>query len=83
MCGAKITTGNHFVGTKSVFNKVKSKNESHDDIDKNHEGEVAKILHACFDYLPFTDNVIQGDFIGFGKSDTYTPNTSLMSSTML
>ena len=65
--GKNPATGNHFVGTKSVFNKVKIKiNESHDDIDKNHEGEVAKILHACFDYLPFTDNVIQGDFIGFG-----------------
>ena len=74
--GKNPATGNHFVGTKSVFNKVKIKiNESHDDIDKNHEGEVAEILHACFDYLPFTDNVIQGDFIGFGGSDTYTPNT--------
>ena len=74
--GTNPATGNFFVGTKSVFNKVKIKiNESHEDIDNNHSGEVAKILHACFDYLPHTDDVIQGDFIGFGGDDTYTPNT--------
>ena len=74
--GTNPATGNFFVGTKSVFNKVKIKiNESHEDIDNNHSGEVAKILHACFDYLPHTDHVIQGDFIGFGGDDTYTPNT--------
>jgi len=74
--GRNPATGNFFVGTKSVFNKVKIKiNESHADIDQNHTGEVAKILHACFDYLPRTDSIFQGDFIGFGGSDEYTPNT--------
>ena len=42
--GRNPATGNFFVGTKSVFNKVKIKiNESHEDIDKNHEGNVADI----------------------------------------
>ena len=74
--GTNPATGKFFVGTKSVFNKVKIKiNESHADIDQNHVGEVATILHHCFDWLPDTDGIFQGDFIGFGGSDEYTPNT--------
>jgi len=74
--GRNPATGNFFVGTKSVFNKVKIKiNESHAEIDQNHTGEVAKILHACFDWLPHTDAIFQGDFIGFGGESEYTPNT--------
>jgi len=74
--GTNPATGKYFVGTKSVFNKVKIKiNHSHEEIDANHQGEVARILHACFDYLPRTDTVYQCDFIGFGNSDEYTPNT--------
>ena len=74
--GTNPATGKFFVGTKSVFNKVKIKiNESHQDIDANHTGEVADILHKCFDYLPQTNGILQGDFIGFGGSDEYTPNT--------
>ena len=76
--GTNPATGKFFVGTKSVFNKVKIKiNESHADIDANHTGEVAKILHACYDWLPATngDAIYQGDFIGFGGQSEYTPNT--------
>ena len=74
--GTNPATGKFFVGTKSVFNKVKIKiNHSHEEIDANHSGEVARILHACFDYLPRTSTVYQCDFIGFGGSDEYTPNT--------
>jgi len=74
--GINPATGNFFVGTKSVFNKIKIKiNESHQDIDANHVGNVADILHKCFDYLPRTEGIFQGDFIGFGGSDEYTPNT--------
>ena len=74
--GVNPATGNFFVGTKSVFNKIKIKiNESHQDIDANHTGNVAEILHKCFDYLPRHDGIFQGDFIGFGGSDEYTPNT--------
>ena len=74
--GTNPATGNFFVGTKSVFNKVKIKiNESHEDIDNNHQGEVADILHACFDWLPNTGGIFQGDFIGFGGQSEYKPNT--------
>jgi len=74
--GTNPTTGNFFVGTKSVFNKVKLKiNESHEDIDANHSGNVAQILHCCLDSLPRTENIYQGDFIGFGGLNVYTPNT--------
>ena len=55
--GTNPATGNFFVGTKSVFNKVKLKiNESHEDIDFHYEGNVANILHACFEYLPRTND---------------------------
>ena len=74
--GTNPATGKFFVGTKSVFNKVKIKiNHSHEEIDANHVGQVAEILHACFDYLPRTNTVYQGDFIGFGGLSEYTPNT--------
>ena len=74
--GTNPATGRFFVGTKSVFNKVKIKiNHSHEEIDVNHQGEVAKILHLCFDYLPRTETTYQGDFIGEGGENEYTPNT--------
>ena len=74
--GTNPATGNFFVGTKSVFNKVKIKiNETHDDIDRNHSGVVADILHHCFDCLPDYDGIVQGDFMGFGGDDTFCPNT--------
>lgn len=74
--GTNPMTGNFFVGTKSVFNKVKLKiNETHEDIDANHSGNVAQILHCCLDSLPRTENIYQGDFIGFGGLNVYTPNT--------
>jgi len=69
-------TGRFFVGTKSVFNKKKIKiNYSHYDISLNHEGNVASILHVCFDNLPRIEGIVQGDFIGFGGNDFYKPNT--------
>jgi hypothetical protein len=34
-----------------------------------------RFLAACFEYLPRTETIYQGDFIGFGGSDEYTPNT--------
>ena len=74
--GTNPATGNFFVGTKSVFNKKVIKiNETHDDIDQNHSGVVADILHHCFDCLPSFDGIVQGDFIGFGGDDTFCPNT--------
>lgn len=74
--GTNPANGKFFVGTKSVFNKVKIKiNHSHEEIDTNHQGKVATILHKCFDNLPFLPGIYQGDFIGFGGNDKYTPNT--------
>jgi len=74
--GTNPATGNFFVGTKSVFNKKLIKiNETHADIDRNHSGVVADILHHCFDCLPSFDGIVQGDFIGFGGDDTFCPNT--------
>ena len=74
--GINPANGKFFVGTKSVFNKVKIKiNHSHDEIDQNHAGQVANILHACFDWLPHSNGIFQGDFIGFGGDTEYTPNT--------
>ncbi len=74
--GTNPANGRFFVGTKSVFNKVKIKiNHSHEEIDTNHQGNVATILHKCLDNLPFLPGIYQGDFIGFGGNDKYTPNT--------
>jgi hypothetical protein len=74
--GTDPATGTFFVGTKAVFNKKKIRiAHNHEEIDQHYQGEVASILHACFDYLPRTDTVYQGDFIGFGGSDEYCPNT--------
>ena len=73
--GTDPQTKTFFVGTKAVFNKKKLRiAHSHDEIDLHYEGEVRDILHACFDCLPRTDSIIQGDFIGFGGDDTYKPN---------
>lgn len=74
--GTNPATGRFCVGTKSVFNKIKIKiAHSHEEIDQFYTGEVAEILHLCFDYLPRTEGFYQGDFIGFGGSSEYTPNT--------
>jgi len=74
--GTDPACGEFFVGTKAVFNKQKIRiAHSHEEIDQFYEGEVASILHACFDSLPRFTWVVQGDFIGFGGDDTYCPNT--------
>jgi hypothetical protein len=74
--GTNPATNLFFVGTKSVFNKKLIKiNHNHGDIDNNHQGKVADILHHCLDNLPRSVTIYQGDFIGFGGSDNYNPNT--------
>ena len=73
--GIDPATDTFFVGTKAVFNKKKIRiAHSHDEIDQHYEGNVANILHSCFDYLPRVNGIIQGDFIGFGGNTEYTPN---------
>ena len=74
--GTNPSNNKFFVGTKSVFNKKLIKiNHNHADVDRNHQGKVANILHYCLDNLPVTTSIFQGDFIGFGGSDNYCPNT--------
>ena len=74
--GTNPSNNKFFVGTKSVFNKKLIKiNYNHTDIDRNHQGQVADILHICFDNLPVTSNIYQGDFLGCGGTNSVNPNT--------
>jgi len=74
--GTNPANNKFFVGTKAVFNKVKIRiAHNHEEIDAFYEGKVARILHTAFDCLPRTKSIIQGDWIGYGGSDTYRPNT--------
>ena len=76
--GRNPATGLQFVGTKSVFNKKKIIIcETPSDIEKHygHKPALCQILMACMAYLPITQNIYQGDFIGFGGSRNYRPNT--------
>lgn len=76
--GTEPATGKFVVGTKSIFNKVKKKIcYTVDDINLHygHQPKVAEILIACLNYLPHIDYLCQADFIGFGDTDTFQPNT--------
>ncbi len=78
--GTNPENGQFFVGTKSVFNKKKIKIcYSKSDILRYYEeethGELIKILIECLLCLPRISNVVQADFIGFGGSNVYKPNT--------
>ena len=67
-----------FVGTKSVFNKVKKMVcHSHEEIDILYadKPDLANKLHSCFDNLIRTDTIYQGDLLGIGGDDYYQPNT--------
>ena len=74
--GTNPSNNKFFVGTKSVFNKKLIKiNHNHRDVDRNHKGKVADILHKCLDNLPVTDNIYQGDYLGCGGTNSFNPNT--------
>jgi hypothetical protein len=77
--GINPENGKFFVGTKSVFNKVKVKiNYTHSDIEKNHSNnpKVAAILHTCLAEFPKEiKGIYQCDFIGYGGEVCFTPNT--------
>ena len=74
--GTDPATGTFFVGTKAVFNKKKIRiAHSHEEIDAFYEGNVAQILHSCFDHLPRTETIYQMDFLGFGGLCEYKSNT--------
>ena len=78
--GTNPDNGQFFVGTKSVFNKRKVKiNYTVADIKANYDvseySNLINVLSACLIYLPRTNNIYQGDFIGFGGHRYYQPNT--------
>ena len=76
--GTNPENGKFFVGTKSVFNKVKKMIcHSHEEIDILYadKEDLAEKLHICLDELPHTNNIYQGDLIGLGGDDYYQPNT--------
>jgi hypothetical protein len=76
--GTEPVTGKFVVGTKSIFNKVKKKicrTEDEINLHYGHQPKVAEILIACLKYLPRIDYLCQADFIGFGDTDTFQPNT--------
>ena len=74
--GIDPACGEFFVGTKAVFNKKKIRiAHNHEEIDLFYEGQVAQILHCCFDHLPRTETIYQADFIGFGGLSEYKSNT--------
>ena len=74
--GTNPANDKFFVGTKSVFNKKLIKiNHDHREIDRNHQGKVADILHKCLDNIHPTTGIYQGDFIGFGGEFAFIPNT--------
>ena len=74
--GTNPRNGKFFVGTKSVFNKVKVKIcYSQEDIDKHYKGNVADILRLCLRHLPRLSGIVQADFIGVGGGSVYCPNT--------
>ena len=78
--GTNPENGKFFVGTKSVFNKVRPKiNYTTEDICNNHKNvELQSILIRCLNCLPRREevpfSVFQGDFIGFGGYRDYKPN---------
>ena len=57
--GTNPATNKFFVGTKSVFNKKLIKiNHDHREIDANHQGKVADILHKCLDNIHPTTGIL-------------------------
>ena len=78
--GTNPENGKFFVGTKSVFNKVRPKiNYTTEDICNNHKDVgLQSILIRCLHCLPRKEevpfSVFQGDFIGFGGYRDYKPN---------
>ena len=66
-----------FVATKAIFNKVPKINYSNDDIDNNHDGDLAdklKIALECLrDITPKDGSVYQGDVL-FSKSSLKSLN---------
>ena len=70
--------GKFFVCTKAAFNKKKIRLcYTVEDIHQHfgHQEDVADLLYLMLKYLPRTEGVYQGDFIGFGRQSEFTNNT--------
>ena len=76
--GTNPDNGKFFVCTKAAFNKKKIRLcYTTDDIFTHfgHQIEVVEILSYCLKYLPRTENIYWGDWLGFGRTNTLKPNT--------
>lgn len=76
--GTNPANGKFFVCTKSAFNKKKIRLcYNSDDVYRHfgHQESLAEVLNYCLEHLPLTDNIYWGDFLGFGGTDTFQPNT--------
>ena len=76
--GTNPDNGKFFVCTKAAFNKKKIRLcYTIDDIMTHfgHQMEVVDILSHCLKYLPRTENIYWGDWLGFGRTNTLNPNT--------
>ena len=76
--GTNPDNGKFFVCTKAAFNKKKIRLcYTIDDILTHfgHQIEVVDILSHCLKYLPRTENIYWGDWLGFGRTNTLNPNT--------
>jgi len=76
--GTNPDNGKFFVCTKAAFNKKKIRLcYTTDDIFTHfgHQMEVVDILSHCLKYLPRTNNIYWGDWLGFGRTDVMTQNT--------
>ena len=72
--------GEFFVCTKAAFNKKKVRlcyNSEDIHTHFGHQQNVADMLFLMLKYIPRDEfpGVYQGDFMGFGRTDTVTPNT--------
>ena len=76
--GTNPDNGKFFVCTKAAFNKKKIRLcYTTDDIFTHfgHQIEVVEILSYCLKYLPRTENIYWGDWLGFGRTNVLKQNT--------
>ena len=78
--GKHPQNGKFFVCTKAAFNKRKDRicyNSEDIHTHFGHQPDVADMLFLMLKYIPREDftGVYQGDFMGFGRTDTFITNT--------
>jgi hypothetical protein len=76
--GTNPHNGLFFVCTKAAFNKQKVRLcYDHNDIIRHfgHQPEMVNMLSHALTYLPKTDNIYWGDWLGYGDNQVLQPNT--------